>query len=127
MPRLATVIAVYGVAVGLGYLIGDRGVPPFGAVPQSPSLSLRRVGWVLGQPDPRGPPEAWAALETDIATVREGFPPSIREMFDLEVAVRGLKTGGKSDWTEAQQHCLALKWSRCDHAALEELRVRGRP
>ena len=118
---------MYVVAVGLGYLIGAKGVPPFHPTPASPALARARVGWVLSQPDPQANPEAWDALGADTALVRESWPPAMRKVFDLVAAVRGLKTGGKSDWTEAGQLCRALKWSRCDQASLEELRVRSRP
>ena len=125
--RLATVLAVYGVAAGLGYLLGIKGAPLFSPPPPSPSLSSTRVGRVLSHPDPLGPPEAWEALKADVATVRESWPPSIRRVFELVVAARGLQTDGRADWAEAQQLCRALKWSRCDQAALEELRARSRP
>lgn len=90
-------------------------------------LAQTRVGWVLGQPDAQASPEAWTALKADLAMVRESWPPSLRTVFDLLVAVRGLTTGGKPDWPQAESLCRALQWARCDRASLEELRTRGRP
>jgi len=125
--RLAAVIASYAVAAALGYLVGVKGVPPFGAGPTSPRRAALRVGRVLGQAEPQGPPEAWEALKSDVAVVREDWPPALGKVFDLVVAARGLRNGGKADWAEAQQLCRALKWPRCDQAALEDLRARSRP
>ena len=80
-------------------------------------------------------PDAWSALSADVDAARSEFAgqtheperDQARDVFDLVVAVRGMKNAGNSDWGQAEQLCRALKWPRCDRPALEELKVRSRP
>ncbi len=72
-------------------------------------------------------PEAWATLAADVDAVRSGFAGQERDVLDLVIAVRGLKSAGHSEWSQAEQLCRALKWPRCDRPALEELKARSRP
>ena len=58
---------------------------------------------------------------------REPEREQARDVFDLLVAVRGLRSAGNSDWGQAEQLCRALKWPRCDRPALEELKASSRP
>jgi hypothetical protein len=90
-------------------------------------LARARVGRVLEQPQVHAPPDAWTALRADAAMVRDSWPPSLRPVFELLAAVRGLSTGGTPDWSQAESLCRALRWTRCDRASLEQLRTRGRP
>jgi len=126
-------VLVYGTAVGLGCLVGVIGVPPFrSSLPPSPSparmaLARARVGAVLRQPAVQAPPAAWAELQAEVAMVPQKWPPLVRNVFELVVATRGLTTGGRPDWSRAESLCHALRWSRCDRDALEQLRDRGRP
>jgi hypothetical protein len=128
--RLGLLFGVYLVAAGLGYVLGARGLLPFDRCARfltaSPSPAAR-VGWVLQQETPRAAPGAWAALGPDVAAVRAAWKPPGRDAFDLVAAVRGLDNGGAPAWAKAEQLCRALKWSRCDQPALEELRKRSRP
>lgn len=85
------------------------------------------MGFALREDSLKATPEAWAALAADVDTVRSGFAGQERDVLDLVIAVRGLKSAGNSDWSEAEQLCRALKWPRCDHPALEALKARSRP
>jgi hypothetical protein len=107
---------------------------PFGHLPGT-STPLTRVGLALREDDLNATPEAWSALGADVDAARweltgPGHAPEhdqARDVFDLVVAVRGLKSGGDSDWGRAEQLCRSLEWPRCDHPALEELKARSRP
>ena len=85
------------------------------------------MGFALREQSVNATPEAWAALAADVDTVRSGFTGQERDVLDLVVAVRGLKSAGNSAWSQAEQLCRALKWPRCDRPALEELKARSRP
>jgi hypothetical protein len=118
----------YLVAALVGFVLG-------GHFPRSTSTALTRVGLALRQGDLQATPEAWSALGADVDTVRWQFSggardperEQARQVFDLVVAVRGLKSDGSTDWAEAEQLCRALEWPRCDRPALEELKSRSRP
>jgi hypothetical protein len=126
------------VAAVAGFVLGGRGLPPFGHFPGT-STPLARVGFALREENLKATPEAWATLRVDVDAVRSGFAGPARDpervqareqargVFDLVVAVRGLKSGGNSEWGQAEQLCRALKWPRCDRPALDELKARSRP
>ena len=120
-------LAVYAAAACLGYLIGARGVPPFRPAAPSAAAAAARVGWAFAAPEVQASPEDWAALQADLTAVRDAWPAPLRKLFELMVALRGLSSGGRPDWVEAERLCHALKWSRCDREALEVMRARGRP
>ena len=131
MRRIAF-IGPYVVAAVLGYVLGARGLLPFvrfGA--PSTSTPLARVGFALREENPTATADDWAALRTDVIAVRLAWEPPphdvLRDVLDLVVAVRGLDSGGNTDWGHAEQLCRALKWPRCDRPALEELKKRSRP
>ena len=135
---LAGLIGTYLAAAVVGFVVGGHSawawLPPFGH-DAGTSTPLTRVGSVLRQDNLKAAPEAWSALGADVDAVRSEFAgqtheperDQAREVFDLMVAVRGLKSAGDSDWGRAEQLCRALKWPRCDRPALEELKVRSRP
>jgi len=115
------------VAAALGYVLGAVAVPAFaGHVSGGASTPLARVGFALRE-TPQAPPEAWAALGGDVQSVRARLSSPEREVFDLVTALRGLDSGGTSDWGRAEQICHDLSWSRCDRAALEQLKELSRP
>jgi hypothetical protein len=124
----------YLVAAVVGFMLGGRELLPF-VHPPGTSTPLTRVGLALREDDLETTPAAWSALGADVDAVRSEFAgqtheperDQAREVFDLVVAVRGLKTAGDSDWGRAEQLCRALKWPRCDRPALEELKARSRP
>ena len=115
-------IGTYVVAAALGYVLGARGLPV-----TSTSTPLARVGYALREESPKATSEAWAALGTDVDAVRLELGAEARDVFDLVVAVRGLRSGGNPEWSKAEQLCRAIKWPRCDRPALEELKRRSRP
>ncbi len=122
-PRRALLLAYLAVAV-LGYVLGIKGTLP---LPES-STPLARVGFALSAQNVSGiSPAAWTALAQDIDQVRLEWPAADTTVLDLVIAVRGLASGGNPEWTRAEQLCKALKWSRCDRPALEELARRSRP
>ena len=117
----------YAAAAALGYLLGSLTVPLMSAFASgSASTPLRRVGFVLLE-DPQAAPVAWSGLSADVQTVRARMPAPQREVFDLVVAVRGLDSGGTSDWGRAEQLCRSLAWPRCDRASLSLLKEQSRP
>jgi len=117
----------YVAAAALGYLLGSLAVPAFAALAgESSSTPLARIGLALRE-DPHAPLVAWPALEADLRTVRSSLVSPEREVFELLLAVRGLDSGGKSDWNHAEQVCRSLAWPRCDRAALEQLKEQSRP
>jgi hypothetical protein len=69
---------------------------------------------------------AWAALRADVDAVRAGLTPDEQAVFELVVAVRGLRNG-RPEYGAAEQACRKLRWSRCDRPALEELARWSRP
>jgi hypothetical protein len=62
----------------------------------------------------------------DVGGIRGALPADSRGAFDLIVALQGLGGDGVPDWGRAESICRALKWPRCDRAALEEMQRRGR-
>jgi hypothetical protein len=124
----------YLIAAVVGFVLGGRELLPFGHFPGT-STPLTRVGFALWQDNLQTTPEAWSALSADVDVVRSEFAgqtheperDQARDVFDLVVAVGGLKSAGNSDWNQAERLCRALKWPRCDRPALEELKARSRP
>ena len=106
-------------AAALGYLLGARGLLPFGR--GGASTPLARIGLALQ--DER----AGASLRTDVEAVRAGVTPADLGVFDLVVALRGLDSAGSTDWGRAEALCRGLGWPRCDRPALEEVKRRSRP
>ena len=125
-PFRVALTGIYLVAAAVGFVLGGRGLLPFGHTPGT-STPLARVGFALGEHNLEAAPGAWAALGADVDTVRAGFAGQERDVLDLVIAVRGLKSAGQSAWSQAEQLCRALKWPRCDRPALEELKARSRP
>ena len=117
----------YAAALCLGYVLGARGLLPYGPLRTSTSTPLARVGLALKSESWRADARTSAALREDLATVRAGLSSPAREVFDLVIAVRGLQNGGNLDMPAAEQSCRALKWPRCDEQALAVLRERSRP
>jgi hypothetical protein len=95
-------------------------------VPSS-STPLSRVGFALKESEPQASPNAWEELRADVGAVRLALRPPEVDAYNVVVAVRGLETGGNAEWVKAERLCRELKWRRCDHPALEELRRRSRP
>jgi hypothetical protein len=62
----------------------------------------------------------------DVGGIRGALAADSRGAFDLVVALQGLGGDGAPDWGRAESICRALKWPRCDRAALEEMQRRGR-
>ena len=125
-------------AAAVGFALGghfpESRLLPFGHF-AGRSTPLARVGFALREDNLKTTPEAWSALRADVDAVRSEFAgqtheperEQARDVFDLVVAVRGLKSAGNSDWGQAELLCRALKWPRCDRPALEELKARSRP
>jgi hypothetical protein len=88
---------------------------------------LARVGTALRAAELEASPSEWVALRADVETVRAAWRGQERNVFDLVVALRGLGSGGGSDWGKAEVLCRALEWPRCDRAALEEMKKSSRP
>jgi hypothetical protein len=129
MTRARTFDLVWGyvAAAGLGYLLGSLAVPAFAELAgESSSTPITRVALVLRE-DPHAPAIVWAGLDADVKAVRSPLLSPEREVFDLVVAVRGLNSGGTSDWSHAEKICNSLAWPRCDRAALEQLKEQSRP
>ena len=127
--RRGWLVATYLVAALVGGILGRQGAFSFGAGSnEAKSTSLARVGFALQDPSPeQTQPADWAALRADVDYVREKVNAQTNGVFDLVVAVRGLDHGGTPDFGKAEQLCRALKWSTCDRAALEQLRLSSRP
>ena len=127
--RQVAMVGTYVVAAVLGYVLGARGLLAFGQT--STSTPLARLGFALREESPRATPAAWAALSTDVEAARLPWKSPkydvLRDVLDLVVALRGLDSGGNAEWGKAERLCRALGWSRCDRAALEELKRRSRP
>jgi hypothetical protein len=122
--RRRALVATYVVAGVLGYVLGACGIfPPRG----STSTPLARVGFALRDQSTEGSPDDWATLRDDVETVRRGWKSPDRDVLDLVVALRGLASGGRPEWDRAEGLCRALRWARCDRAALAELQNRSRP
>jgi hypothetical protein len=117
----------YVAAAGVGYLLGSLALPAFAALAGgSSSTPLMRVGLVLRE-DPHAPPVTWPGLDVDLETVRSLLVSPEREVFELLVAVRGLNSAARSDWSRAAKICRSLAWPRCEHAALEQMKEQSRP
>jgi hypothetical protein len=117
----------YLLAGALGYLLGSIALPALSALAGgSISTPLARVGFALRE-KPSAPSAAWAVLDADLQVARSSIASSERDVFDLVVAVRGLDSGGTSDWKRAEKICTALSWSRCDNEALAQLKELSRP
>jgi hypothetical protein len=127
-PRFRALWGVYLIAAALGYALGAQGLFAFGPFAvNSNSTSLARLGIAVREQSPQASPRAWAALRSDVEAVHLKLKAQERDVFDLLVAVRGLNNSGNAEWGDAEQLCRALKWPRCDRAALEELNRRSRP
>jgi len=117
----------YAVAAAVGYLLGSLAVPALAALATgSVNSPLVRVGFALRE-DPQAAPGAWPALAADVQAVRSSLAAPEREAFDLVVAVRGLDSGGTSDFQRAERVCQTLTWQRCDRATLMLLKEQSRP
>ncbi|HET9955299.1 MAG TPA: hypothetical protein VFQ61_12380 [Polyangiaceae bacterium] len=115
-------------AAALGYFAGARGLIALGRANEPlASTPLARVGLALQQPGLQTSEKTWAVLRSDVEAVRATLQPEERSVFDLIVAVRGLTNSGDSDWVRAEALCKGLQWSRCDRAALEDLKRSSRP
>jgi hypothetical protein len=127
--RWGALAGTYLVAALAGYALGTRGVSPFArsAAEASSATPLARVGFALREDALAASPGGWDALRNDVEIIRRAWKPEHRGAFDLVVALRGLKSGGNTEWPEAEQLCRELKWSRCDRGALEALKKRSRP
>jgi hypothetical protein len=123
----AALVLTYVAAAGLGYVLGVRGVLPYGPLKASTSTPLARLGVAFRD----GTSKAYAAsltlLRGDVDTVRARLGAPERDAFDLVVALRGLRDGGKTDVAGAARSCQALKLARCDERALEVLQKRSAP
>jgi hypothetical protein len=121
-------IGLYLVAAVLGYWLGTRKLLPFlDGLYGTTSTPLARVGFALREANPGASDADWARLQPDVDTVRASFLTGSPALFDLVVALRGLRSGGNTDWARAEQSCRALNWRRCDRPALEELKRRSKP
>jgi hypothetical protein len=125
--RRAALIALYLAAFAVCYVLGARGILPYGPLRASTSTPLARIGLALKDPHFHPNADTVAALNADLATVRAGLGSPEREVFDLVAALRGLKYNGDLDVPAATQSCRDLKWARCDQQALEVLRKQARP
>jgi len=121
-------VATYALAAVIGFVAGPR------LLDRSTSTPLARVGLALREPGvvsqaagAAADRAAWAALRDDVEIVRRAAKAGDGDVLDLVVAVRGLASGGDSDWARAEQICRGLRWPRCDRAALEELKKRSAP
>lgn len=123
--RRGALVALYLGAGALGY--GMTAWGPANAAGGSGSTPLSRVGYALREERVSVSPEAWTALGEDVEVVRSTWNPEQLPIYDLVVAVRGLKHGGTPDWVEAERLCRQLSWPRCDRPALEALKQRSRP
>src|SRR4051812_28932743 len=112
----------HAAAAALGYLLGSLAVPAFAALAgESSGTSAMRVGLALRSPPP-APPATWPGLSGDVEAVRAPLASPQREVFELVLAVRGLDSGGNTDFARAEQICRSLAWPRCDRAALALLK-----
>lgn len=86
-----------------------------------------RVGFAMRERNLSAPPEDWRLLKADVEALRSTLKPELRSTFDLVVALRGLESGGSSDFVRAGEICKGLQWRRCERAALDVLKERSRP
>ncbi len=122
--RQRVLIGAVLVAIPVAYL-GARAFLNRSPLASAPT-PLARVGVALRAPDLKASPSEWVALRADAEAVRAAWRGQERDVFDLVVALRGLGSGGESDWGKAEVLCRALKWPRCDRAALEEMKKSSR-
>jgi hypothetical protein len=125
--RRAALIATYVGAAAVGYVLGARGLLPYGPLRASTSTPLARVGLALKSESFHADTATATALGDDLAIVRAGFSSPEREVFELVTALRGLQNGGNLDAAAAAQSCRELKMPRCDDQALAVLRKLSRP
>ena len=123
--RRRVLIGACLVAVPVAYL-GVRALFSRSPLTSAPT-PLARVGVALQATDLKASPGAWASLRGDVQTVSAAWNARQRGVFDLVVALRGLGSGGDSDWGKAEVVCSALSWPRCDRAALEQMKNSSRP
>jgi hypothetical protein len=121
--RRGLLIGTYMAAAVLGGAVGVLALGRSG----NASTPAARLGYALREEHVQAGPEAWAGLKTDVETVRATVKGQDREVLDLVMALRGLTTGGATDWPEAEKLCRGLKWPRCDRGALEEMKRSSRP
>jgi len=123
--RRSVLIGACLVAVPVVYL-GVRALTSRSPLTSAPT-PLARVGVALQATDLKASPGEWASLRADVQTVSAAWNGQQRAVFDLVVALRGLSSGGDSDWGRAEVVCRALRWPRCDRAALEQMKNSSRP
>lgn len=127
MPRSA-LIGLYVVTAALGYVLGARDLLPFlGRLQGASSTPLARIGLALRDNGAGASADDWARLAADLDAARAGWQTGEPALFDLLVALRGLRNGGSTDWARAEQSCRAMRWRRCERPALEELKKWGKP
>jgi hypothetical protein len=121
-------LLVYALAIGVGFGLGARGLFGSGRLSAAASSTpLARVGYALTARPADADAGAWARLRADVDSVRAGMKPDEQPVFELVVAVHGLKNGGKAGLDAAERACRKLRWSRCDRAALAALATWSRP
>lgn len=123
--RRSVLIGACLVAVPVAYL-GVRALTSRSPLTSAPT-PLARVGVALQATDLKASPGEWALLRDDVQTVSSAWNAQERSVFDLVVALRGLGSGGETDWGKAEVVCRALRWPRCDRAALEQMKNSSRP
>lgn len=123
----AALVLTYAAAAGLGYVLGVRGLLPYGPLKSSTSTPLARLGVVLRDGVGKADTASLTLLHDDADAVRTSLGMPERDAFDLVVALRGLRNGGKPDVASAEQSCHALKLVRCDARAMEVLQKRSTP
>jgi len=116
--------AAIGAIILLSGLVGRRGLVRR-PTPQPSPAAL--VGFTLLTQEVDPDPAAQERLRGNLDTVGGALTPDQRRVLELVVAVRGLASGGQTDWVSAEQRCRGLGWPRCDRPALEALKRRGRP
>jgi hypothetical protein len=124
-PRRGAIAGAYLVVAALGYVLGARGLMPFGR-PAEPT-PLAWVGFALSQENVDATAGDGAALRAAVDAVRASRKGQELPVLDLVVELRGFGKNGSTDWGRAEQLCRGLKWPRCDRPALEEMKRRSRP
>ncbi len=119
--------AIYLSAALVGYFAGTQGAFGASKTRSAAATPRARVGFALRESTPRASPEGWERLRRDVALVHDSLPESDRPVFQLVSALRGLESGGTTDWDKAQRLCEGLAWPKCDRGALEALKKRSRP
>lgn len=125
--RYAALALTYVAAAGLGYVLGVRGLLPYGPLHASTSTPLARLGVALRDGTAQADPATFAQLRSDADFLRASLGLPERDAFDLVAALRGLRSEGRVDVAAATQSCQALKLARCDARALEVLQKRSAP